>query len=86
MVNNLESVLASMDPGERYTLLPHLKILVESKLLSRMANANVSHFVEGRVDLEDAQKLAEEILDIRQTNRVLLGFEESAREITKGID
>lgn len=80
---NLESIVQQMPRQEE--LLPALKILADSGLLTAYARANANQLVDMRMDSDDEVAIAKEVRDIRQTNRILLGFEESARQITKGI-
>jgi hypothetical protein len=81
---DLESVIKEL-PGDTHQLLSALKILADSGLMSAYARANGNQLVDGRMDSEDEAAIAKEVRDVRQTNRVLLGFEESAKQITKGI-
>ncbi|MGL5935884.1 MAG: hypothetical protein ACRCZI_09720 [Cetobacterium sp.] len=85
-MNDLKSVINEL-PGE-YPLkvLPALKILVDAGLFKAVARANGNQLVEGRIDSDDEAALIKEIRETRQTNRVLIGFEESARQLTKGIE
>lgn len=70
----------------RITVLPALKILVDSGLLSLVARANTNHLVDNRMDCESEEEIVNEVRKVRQANRILLGLEESARELTKGIE
>ena len=81
---DLESIVKNMPAREK--LLPALKILADSGLLTAYARANANQLVEGRMDSDDEAALAKEVRDVRQTNRILLGLEESARQLTKGMD
>ena len=81
---DLESVIKELS-GDTHQLLSALKILVDSGLMSAYARANGNQLVDGRMDSDDEAAIAKEVRDVRQTNRVLLGFEESAKQITKGI-
>jgi hypothetical protein len=85
MAHDLESVIDTM-PDLKHELLPALKILVDAGVFSKLAHANANQLVDGRMDSDDEAALAKEIRDIRQTNRILLGLEESARQLTKGIE
>lgn len=82
---DLDSIIESM-PEWKHKLLPALKILADSKLLSAIARANANQLVDGRMDSEDEAAVAKEVREHRQTNRILLGLEDSARELTKGIE
>ena len=82
---DLDSVIGSLTPEWQHKLVPALKILAESKLLTACARANSNQLVDGRMDSDDEAAIANEVREIRQTNRILLGLEESARELTKGI-
>lgn len=85
MAHDLESIVKAL-PGEaQIVVLPALRILVDNGILSALARANGNQLVEGRMDSEDEVALAKEVRDVRQTNRVLLGLEESARQLTKGM-
>ena len=69
----------------RVKILPCLKVLADSGLLSLIARANANHLVDGRMD-SDPEVIAKEVLEVRQANRILLGLEASAKEMTKGIE
>lgn len=82
---NLESVIDDK-PEKRQQLLEALKILVDEKVFSLLARANANQLVHERMDDGDEVALAKEIREQRQTNRILLGLEESAKELTKGMN
>lgn len=81
---DLESIVNKL-PVDQFKLLTALKILVDSGLIKAITRANGNQLVDARMDSEDEAAIAKEVRDVRQTNRVLLGFEESARELTKGL-
>lgn len=81
---DLESIVNTL-PGDTHKLLSALKILADSGLMTAYARANGNQLVDGRMDSDDEAALAKEVRDVRQTNRVLLGFEESAKQLTKGM-
>lgn len=74
-----------MPVDKQHLLLPALRILANSGLFSALARANANQLVEGRMDSDDEVALAKEVRDVRQTNRILLGLEESAKQLTKGM-
>jgi len=86
MAHDLESIVSALSPDQQHRALPALKILVDVGLFSALARANANQLVEGRMDSDDEAALAKEVRDVRQTNRILLGLEESARQLTKGIE
>jgi hypothetical protein len=86
MAHDLESIVSALPPDQQHRALPALKILVDVGLFSALARANANQLVEGRMDSDDEVALAKEVRDVRQTNRILLGLEESARQLTKGIE
>lgn len=81
---DLESTIASM-PEKRHEIMDALKVLVDTKLLSKAVQWSANQLIDKRMDWEDSDAILKEIREQRQTNRILLGFEESAREITKGM-
>lgn len=81
---DLESIISKMPSQDK--LLTALKILVDAGVFSALARANANQLVDRRMDSEDETALVKEIRDIRQTNRILLGLEESARQLVKGIE
>lgn len=83
---DFDSFLRETDDAQKHEVIHALKILVRHGVLGRLASMNANQLVEGRMDSEDEDALVKEIRDIRQTNRILLGLEESARQILKGID
>ena len=85
MAHDLESILETI-PDKKHEVLPALKILVDAGVFSALARANANQLVEGRMDSDDEVALAKEVRDVRQTNRILLGLEESAKQLTKGIE
>ena len=85
MALDLDSLLKGMDPGERFSVLPAIKILVEHRVFTRMAHANMNQLVENRLDFEDEAAVVKEIRETRQTNRILLGLEESAKQYLEGM-
>lgn len=83
---DLESVVNAMPEEKRFVLLPALKILADTGLFSAYARANKNQLVDERMDSDDEAALASEIREMRQTNRIILGLEESAKLLTKGIE
>ena len=81
-----KELIDQLPPEIRVKMLPCLKVLAESGLLSLIARAKANHLVDGRMDSSDPEAIAKEVLEVRQANRILLGLEESAREITKGTE
>jgi hypothetical protein len=61
-----------------------LKVLVDAEVFSLLARANSNQLVDGRMDSEDEPALVNQIRECRQTNRILLGFEESATSTNEG--
>jgi hypothetical protein len=86
MALDLEHFVNQLDEEKRQKLLPALGILVEVGMLSALARVNMNQLVDQRMDSEDEAALAKEVREVRQTNRVLLGLEESAKQLTKGIE
>jgi hypothetical protein len=86
MALNLESYVNGIGEEARQRLLPALVILADMGLFSALARANGNQLVEDRMDSEDEVALAKEVREVRQANRVLLGLEESAKHLTKGIE
>lgn len=84
-MDNLESIIKSM-PEKRQQLLEALKILVDAKIFSLLARANANQLVDGRMDSDDEDTVVSQVRECRQTNKILLGFEESAKQLTKGIE
>lgn len=84
-MSNLESILNLM-PEKKHQLLEALKILVDAKVFSLLARANANQLVDGRMDSDDEVALVSQVRECRQTNKILLGFEESAHQLTKGLD
>lgn len=84
-MNDLQSIVNSM-PDSKLELQKAFKILADNRVFSLLARANANQLVDERMDFEDEVALAKEVRDHRQTNRILLGLEESAREIAKGIE
>jgi hypothetical protein len=84
-MGSLESLINSM-PEKRQQLLEALKVLVDTKVFSLLARAKANQLVDGRMDSEDEPALISQIRECRQTNKILLGFEESASQLTKGMD
>lgn len=82
---DLESVINAL-PEKKQQLLEALKVLADAKVFSLLARANANQLVNERMDSDDDDALTKEIREHRQTNRILLGFEESARELTKGME
>lgn len=82
-MTNIESVLHEFDPAEREKIVQALGILVEAGFMTRLIRLNKNQLVDGRMDWEDQTAVEQEVRDIRQTNRVLLSFQESARQITE---
>lgn len=82
---DLKALIETM-PERKRQLLEALKILVDAELFSQLARANTNQLVDGRIDSADELALVKEIREHRQTNRILLGFEESAKQLTKGIE
>jgi len=82
---DLAFVINRMDTGNRVEVLSALKILVEHNVLGQVAHTNMNQLVDNRMDSEDEVAIVREVRETRQTNRVLLGLEESARQLTKGI-
>lgn len=80
---DLSAIIESM-PDRKQQILEALKILVDVKMFTLLARANANQLVDGRMDSEDEDALVKEVREHRQTNRILLGFEESARQILKG--
>lgn len=78
---DMESALKEIPPELLPNVIPALQILVESGLIAHMVRLNKNQLVDGRTDFDDDEAIHKEVRDIRQTNRVLLGFEESAKEI-----
>jgi hypothetical protein len=67
-------------------LLEALKVLVDTKVFSLLAHANANQLVDGRMDSDDEASVVSQVRECRQTNKILLGFEESADQLTKGIE
>lgn len=86
MALDLEAFVNQLDHEKRQKLLPALAILADVGMFSALARANGNQLVDGRMDSEDEVALAKEVREVRQTNRVLLGLEESAKQLTKGIE
>lgn len=83
---DLGSCLASVPELNRGKVLEALKILADAEIFTRLARMNANQLVENRIDSSEEGDLVREIREVRQTNRVLLVLEESARELTKGMD
>lgn len=83
---DLETVIRALPGDQQFKTLEALKILVDFKVLSLFARANGNQLVEMRMDSSDEDALVREIREVRQTNRVLLGLEESAKQLTKGME
>lgn len=81
----LKALIDTM-PERKQQLLEALKILVDAQLFSQLARANTNQLVDGRMDSGDESALVKEVREHRQTNRILLGFEESAKQLTKGME
>ncbi len=86
MALDLDSIVERLPGEQKIAVLPALKILVDVGLFSALARANANQLVDGRMDSEDEVALAKEVRDTRQTNRILLGLEESAKQLTKGME
>ena len=84
-MDNLQTIINSM-PDSKFELQKALKVLVDTQLLSKLARANANQLVDQRMDSDDEIALLKEIREQRQTNRILIGLEESARDIVKGIE
>jgi uncharacterized membrane protein len=84
MSRDLKLVIESL-PVDQIKVLLAFKILVESGVFTALARANANHLVDRRMDWENESEIAKEIREIRQTNRILLGLEESARQLTEGM-
>lgn len=82
----LDRIIAELPVDIRVKILPALKVLVDAQLFSLIARANANQLVDGRMDSEDEAAIVKEVREHRQTNRILLGFEELVRDITKGIE
>lgn len=83
---DLKRIIENLPVETRIKVLPALKILVDAQLFSLIARANANQLVDGRMDSDDEAAILKEIREHRQTNRILLGFEELVRDITKGIE
>lgn len=83
---DLEAIISRTDGTNQHEILHALKILVTHNVFGQLAHLNANQLVEGRMDSDDEDALVKEVRDIRQTNRILLGLEESARQLTKGIE
>lgn len=81
---DLEQVIRENDPMNRAEILGALEILVTHNVFGRLAHLNRNHLVDSRMDSEDDVALTKEIREVRQTNRVLLGLEASAKQLTEG--
>jgi hypothetical protein len=84
-MDNLQAIIDSK-LHVKHELLAALKILVDEQVFTLLARANANQLLDQRMDSEDEVALAKEIREHRQTNRILLGFEATARELTKGND
>jgi hypothetical protein len=82
---DLESVIKQYYPDQQIELLLALKIIADAGLFSACARASTIQLVSERMDSEDEVAIVKEVRNIRQTNRILLGLEESALQLTKGL-
>lgn len=83
----LDSIINSPELADRkLKLLESLKVLVDAEVFSRLARQNANQLVDGRMDSDDESAIAKEVREIRQTNRILLGLEESAKQLTEGFN
>jgi hypothetical protein len=85
-MDDLKRIIDTLPVETKIKVLPALKILADSKLFSLIARANANQLVDGRMDSEDELAIVQEVREHRQTNRILLGFEELVRDLTKGIE
>jgi len=86
MANSDFSQIIKELPGDTDKIIGALKILAECGIFTAMSRKNMNRLVDGRVDSDVGDvELAQEIREVRQTNRVLLSLEESAHQITKGM-
>lgn len=84
-MSDLDSIINSM-PEKKHELLAALKVLVDNRVFSLLVRAKANQLVNERMDSEDEIALAKEVREHRQTNRILLGFEETAKQLTKGMN
>ena len=80
---NLDTLLDDLELGARVKVVEALEILVTHEVFVKWATMNMNRLVAGRTDSDDEVAIAKEVRDIRQTNRVLLGLHESARQLFK---
>lgn len=81
-----KALRSEYDPADWRLIASSLEILVDTGFLTRLARLNKNHLVDSRTDSEDELVILKEVLEVRQTNRVLLTLEESARGIIEELN
>lgn len=85
MASNFDSVFKELDADFQTYLIPILEQLVDSQILTLLAQAKVKALGEGRYDWNDRVALNREVTEVRQVNKVLLGLQEEIISTLKGI-
>jgi len=80
---DLTQAAAGFDYETHRAVVKALGVLTESGIFQILVRDGMNPLIAGRFDSEDEDALLKEIRDLRQTNRFLLGFEESALQFVK---
>lgn len=81
----MNSLRLALGTASSDVLLQALKRVADAEILPKLARLNSESLVDGRMDSDDLEAIANEVQLIRNTNRILLGLQADIIDLTKDI-